>query len=70
MLTAIKALLAIVARLAQYAQQKQLLEAGAAQAILGGVREAEDAVERARAARADVRHDADSVRDDPNNRDG
>lgn len=69
MLTAIKALLAIIARLTQYAQQKQLLEAGYAQAVLGGVREAEDAIERARVARNSVNLDSDSVRDDPRNRD-
>ena len=69
MLTLIKALLSIASSLAQYAQQRQLLEAGRAQAILGGIREAEDAIDRARAARAGVRHDDDSVQSDPDNRD-
>jgi len=69
MLTLIRALLSVASSLAQYAQQRQLLEAGRAQAILGGIREAEDAIDRARAARDSVRHDDDSVRDDRDNRD-
>lgn len=69
-LTLLKLLLSIASAIASYAERRQMLEAGAAQAVLKGVRDADEAIARARAARDAVRDDPDSVRDDPYNRDG
>lgn len=69
MLSLIKLLLSVVSQLSRYAADRQLIKAGEAQAIASGVAEADDAIDRARRAAAGVRHDADSVRDDPANRD-
>lgn len=69
MIGLIRALLSAVDALTRYARDRQLIEAGEARAALEGAQRALDAIDRARAARAAVRHDADSVRDDPSNRD-
>lgn len=55
---------------AQIVHDNKLMEAGAAKATLAGIRSAQDATQRAVAARDAVRDDALSVRNDPNNRDG
>lgn len=63
----LKAILSLAATLAEYFKNKQLMDAGAAQAVLKGIRDADDAIARANAAR----NNADSlpVSDDPANRD-
>lgn len=68
-LTLLKLLLSIASAVATHVRERRLLEAGAAQAVLKGVRDADEAIRRARAARDAVRDDPDSVRDDPYNRD-
>jgi len=50
-LTLLKLLLSIASAVASYAERRQMLEAGAAQAVLKGVRDADSAIARARAAR-------------------
>jgi hypothetical protein len=65
----IRLLLSAVDSLIRYARDRQLIEAGEARAALEGANAALDAINRARAARAAVQHDPDSVRDDPDNRD-
>lgn len=69
MLTLIKALLSFAGALSKWAADRQLMQAGEAQAILSGIAEAEHAIDKARRAAADVLHDNDSMRDDPDNRD-
>lgn len=69
MIGLIRLLLSLADGLTRYARDQQLINAGEAQAALEGTNRALDAIERAKAARAAVDHDADSVRDDPNNRD-
>ena len=44
------------------------MEAGAAKSALKGLKQAENAVNKANLARQSVKHDADSVSNDPNNR--
>lgn len=51
-LSILKALLAIAGAVAMYLQQRQLLDAGAAQAIQNGRAEIDKSLERVRAARA------------------
>jgi hypothetical protein len=69
MLTLIKALLSVAGSLSKWAADRQLIQAGEAQAIASGIAEADHAIDRARRAAAAVRHDDGSVRDDPDNRD-
>lgn len=57
----ITALLSIIKLVAQYATSNQLLSAGAAEEILRGIKNAQDAVDKANAARELVR--ANSLRD-------
>ena len=63
----LKAFLSIAGSIAKIMEQKQLLDAGATQAILKGNQDANDAIDRAERARAN----ADSLPDvsDPLNRD-
>ena len=67
MLTFIQLLLTIVAQVTEYMNTKNLMDAGAAKAILKGVRDADDAINRAKRARANA--DSVSVDDDQFNRD-
>ena len=69
MLGLIRALLSMADGLTRYARQRQLIDAGAAQHALEGANAAIDAIDRGTRARNAVRHDAASVRDDPDNRD-
>lgn len=69
-LSLLRLLLQLASTVATHLRERRLLEAGAAQAVLKGVRDADEAIARARAARDAVRDDPDSVRDDPYNRDG
>lgn len=69
MLGLIKALLSIASSLSEYAQQRQLIDAGEAKALLRGIKDADEAIARAARIRAGVDHSPGSVRDDPNNRD-
>lgn len=61
-LSLISAVLAIARSLIQWAEQNKWMEAGAAQAALQGLREADDAIAKARQARQDVRN---SIARDP-----
>jgi hypothetical protein len=65
--TLIKLFLSFASTLAQYAHDKQLMDAGAAKSVLEGIQNANDAVARAN----DARNSANSVPvdKDPNNRD-
>ena len=63
----LKAFLSIAGSIAKIMEQKQLLDAGAAQAILKGVRDADDAITRAKFARDNA--DSVPVDEDQFNRD-
>jgi hypothetical protein len=65
-LSILKFVLGVASALAEYAKNKQLIDAGAAQAVLKGVQDADEAISRANAARTGKLQDADT---DPNNRD-
>lgn len=65
----VRALLAAVSSITTWMRDRQLIEAGEAQATLEGVERAQQAMRRARAARRNVDHDIDSVLRDRNNRD-
>ena len=67
MVSILKLLLSIVGSLAKMAQEKQLLDAGAAKVILQGVKDADDAINRAKHARGNV--DSVPIDADPFNRD-
>jgi hypothetical protein len=64
-----KALAELASATLAYINNRQLMQAGAAQSVLDGERQADDAIRKAAAARGGVRHDADGVRTDPDNRD-
>lgn len=68
-LAALKALLSLASAVASYLAAKRLVDAGEAEAVAKGLREAHDAIARAQAARRAVDHGPDSVRDDLYNRD-
>lgn len=68
-LTLLRLFLSAASSIAELVKNKQLMDAGAAKAVLRGIKEADDAIRKARDARANVSHDPDSVRDDPHNRD-
>jgi len=59
--------LSVAGYIAKYISDKQLMEAGVAQATLEGIENAKNAIARANAARANV--DSVPVDADPNNRD-
>lgn len=63
----LKILLELANKVASYVRDKQLMEAGAAQAILRGVNDANDAIDRADNARRN--YDSLPVESDPQNRD-
>lgn len=63
----LKILLELANKVASYVRDKQLMEAGAAQAILRGVNDANDAIDRADTARRN--YDSLPVESDPENRD-
>ena len=67
MIELIKFLLALVSSIAKYAADKQLMDAGAAQSVLEGINNANDAINRAN----DARNNASQlpVIEDKNNRD-
>ena len=66
MLATLKVLLSLAFIVAKFVKDRQLMDAGEAQAVVDYIKGADDAINRARTARA-----ADSVpaRDDPYNRD-
>ena len=68
-LTILHLLLSLASTVATHVRERRMLEAGQAEAALRGIRDADEAIARARAARDAVRDDPDSVRDDPYNRD-
>lgn len=63
----IKLMLTLVSTLAQYAQNKQLMDAGAAEAVLQGIQDANTAIDKAKSARANA--NSLPVSSDPQNRD-
>ena len=65
-LTFIKLFLALADSLSKYARDKQLMDAGAAEAVLKGVNDANEAISRANRARNGELPDTS---DDENNRD-
>lgn len=65
----LKLFLIIADKLATYLGNKQLMDAGEAKSVSAQLKGAMDATQRAIAARNAVRDDADSVRNDPFNRD-
>jgi hypothetical protein len=73
-LAILRALLGLASSLTTYLQNKQLIEAGEAQAIVEGLKNAQDAITRARKARRDAvadfdKHDGMPDNNDPNLRD-
>ncbi|MCA0944474.1 hypothetical protein LCM08_06085 [Salipiger pacificus] len=69
MLTILVLAVRLLNSLAGWAAKRQLMDAGAAIEFRRAMGSADDALETARAARASVDHGADSLRDDPDNRD-
>lgn len=73
-LAILRALLGLANSLTSYLQEKQLIEAGEAQAIAEGLKNAQDAISKARKARRNALNDFDRRNgvpddDDPNLRD-
>ena len=66
-ITLIKLFLSLASSIAQYAHDKQLMDAGENKAILEGIKNANDAIARANVARANA--NKLPVSKDPNNRD-
>lgn len=64
-LSIIKLFLSLASSLAQYAHDKQMMDAGAAESVLKGLNDANDAINRANAARANA--DSVPIEDDPDN---
>jgi hypothetical protein len=64
-LSLLKLLIGLAGNLAEYVRQKKLMDAGAAEATLKGLRDADDAIRRA----ADARAHPVGLSDDPDNRD-
>lgn len=62
----IKLLLTLASSITQYAHDKKLIDAGAAQAILKGINDAEDTIKRANNARANA--NSVPVESDPDDR--
>jgi hypothetical protein len=62
----LKIVLGLASKLAEYVKNKQLMDAGASEALLKGLRDADDAIARANSARANV--DSLPVESDPQNR--
>ena len=62
----LKLVLGLASKLAEYISNKRLMDAGASEAILKGLRDADDAIARADRARADF--DSVPVDSDPQNR--
>lgn len=69
LLSLLKLLLTLADKLTGYMRDRQLLEAGQSQVIAANLTKVLDEVEKARAAKSAVKHDAGSVFDDPDNRD-
>lgn len=67
MIELIKFLLALVSSIAKYAADKQLMDAGAAQSVLEGIKNANNAIARANDARSNF--DKLPVDKDESNRD-
>lgn len=68
-LSLLKLVLTVSASIAEIVEDKQLLDAGEAKNVAKTLREQNDRVEKALAARRAVKHDPDSLRNDPNRRD-
>ena len=65
----LKLLLSLASSLAGYLRERQLLDAGAAEAVAAGTTEALRRIEVANMARAAVRDTPEDIADDPDNRD-
>jgi len=59
----LKVLVSLVSSIAQYMHDKQLLEAGAAQSVLKGLQDANEAIKRANSARDAARLSSDNPDD-------
>jgi succinylarginine dihydrolase len=68
-LKAITLLLSLADTIATYLKNAQLMDAGEAKRLLKCIKEADESIKRARTARSNVKHDADSVRNDADNTD-
>jgi hypothetical protein len=66
--TALKLILQIAGAVTQYMERKQLLDAGEASAIARNLKESQRKLSLALEARRNVTHDADDIKNDPNNR--
>lgn len=62
----LKYVLALASKLAEYVTTKRLMDAGASEVILKGIKDAQDQIDRANVARA--KYDELPVDKDPNNR--
>lgn len=65
-LTLLKGLVSLVTSVANYLRDKRLMDAGAAESVLKGLNDANDAINRANAARANANSVPDEL--DENNR--
>ncbi len=67
-ITVLKLLLSLAGTVATYLHNAKLMEAGQAKSILAGIHHAQRQTKIAADARANVKHDADSVSNDPDDR--
>lgn len=68
-LSLISAVISLASRLTEFASNRRLIVLGEARAAHRALAEAWDCLERAQAARRNVKHDPDSIVRDPRNRD-
>jgi len=68
-LAILKLLLTVSNSLTGYMREKQLLDAGEAKNLSRGLQETLDVIEKIKTAKRDLKHDPNSVRKDPDNRD-
>lgn len=68
-LSLIKGLLSVAQLFMKRAADKQLLDAGEAKNVVRALQHSQKVIAAAQLSRASVKHDADSVRDDRDNRD-
>jgi hypothetical protein len=67
-LAILKLLLTVAETLTGYMREKQLLDAGEAKNLARGLQEALHVIEEIKAAKRALKHDPDSVHNDPDNR--
>ena len=69
LLVLLKVLLSLADGLTSYLREKNLMDAGAAKVTSTNLKGALDAVKKAQDAKSALRHDPDSLLNDPHNRD-